>query len=57
MDVGLVFERDTRGKQLCTWYIDSNYARDLNKCINNRIYVHIAVDTPKRHDPGLPSVG
>jgi len=31
LDVGLVFERDTRGKQLCMGYVDSDYARDLDK--------------------------
>ena len=30
MDVGLVYERDHRGKQECTGYVDSDYAGDLN---------------------------
>jgi len=31
IDVGLVFERDSTGKQECIGYVDSNYAGDLDK--------------------------
>jgi len=31
IDVGLVFEKDTNGKQECMRYVDSDYARDLDK--------------------------
>jgi len=31
IDVGLVFEKDSIGKQECIGYVDSNYAGDLDK--------------------------
>ena len=31
IDVGLIFEKDTNGKQECTGYVDSDYAGDLDK--------------------------
>jgi len=31
IDVGLVFEKDSTGKQKCVRYVDSDYAGDLNK--------------------------
>ena len=31
IDVGLVFEKDSTGKQDCIGYIDSDYAGDLDK--------------------------
>ena len=37
--VGLVFEKDTRSKQLCMGYVDSNYVGDLDKCRSTTGYV------------------
>jgi len=31
-DVGLVFEKNSTGKQECIGYVDSDYAGDLDKC-------------------------
>ena len=31
IDVGLVFEKDTTGKQECIGYVDFDYAGDLDK--------------------------
>jgi len=31
IDVSLVFEKDSTGKQECVRYVDSDYARDLDK--------------------------
>ena len=31
IDVELVFEKDSTGKQECVGYVDSDYARDLDK--------------------------
>ena len=31
IDVGLVFEKDSMGKQECIGYVDSDYAGDLDK--------------------------
>ena len=41
IDVGLVFEKDSTGKQECVRYVDSNYAGDLNKCWSTTGYVFI----------------
>jgi len=38
-DIGLVFENDTRGNQLYTRYIASNYAKDLDKHRSTTGYV------------------
>ena len=32
IDVGLLFEKDSIGKQECVGYVDSDYAGDLDKC-------------------------
>ena len=32
IDVGLVCEKDSTGKQKCIRYVDSDYAGDLDKC-------------------------
>jgi len=32
VDVELVFEKRTSGKQLCTGYVDFDYVGDLDKC-------------------------
>ena len=39
VDIGLVFESDTRGKQLCMGYVDSDYAGDLDKYQSTTRYV------------------
>jgi len=39
IDVGLVFEKDTNGKQDCTGYVDSDYARDLDNLRSTTMYV------------------
>ena len=32
IDVDLIFEKDTRSKQECIGYVNSNYTRDFDKC-------------------------
>ena len=32
INVGLVFDKDSTGKQKCVGYVDSDYAGDFNKC-------------------------
>ena len=39
IDVSLVFEKDSTGKQECVRYIDSDYARDLDKRQSTTGYV------------------
>jgi len=39
IDVGLVFEKDSTGKQDCVGYVDSNYASDLDKRRSTTGYV------------------
>ena len=39
VDVGIVFEKDVRGKQECTGYVDSDYVRDLDKRLSTTGYV------------------
>ena len=31
IDIGLIFKKDVTGKQKCIGYVDSDYARDLDK--------------------------
>ena len=45
VDVGLVFERNTRGKQLCTGYIDSNTLEILTSAGQQWICVHVVSGT------------
>jgi len=39
VDDGLVIERDTRGKQLCREYFDSDYVRNLDKHQSTTTYM------------------
>ena len=39
IDVGLVFEKDSTGKQDCIGYVDSDYAGDLDKRRSTTGYV------------------
>jgi len=39
IDVELVFEKDSTGKQECVGYVDSDYARDLDKRWSTMGYV------------------
>ena len=39
IDVGLVFEKDSMGKQECIGYVDSDYAGDLDKRRSTTGYV------------------
>ena len=39
IDVGLVFEKDSTGKQECVRYVDSDYAGDLDKCRSTMGYM------------------
>ena len=39
IDVGLVFEKDSMGKQKCVRYVDSDYAGDLDKRRSTTRYV------------------
>jgi len=49
IDVGLVFEKDSMSKQECVECVNSDYARDLDKCRFTTGYVFI-VDTQKRQN-------
>jgi hypothetical protein len=46
VDVGLVYERDHRGKQECTGYVDSDYAGDLDKRRSTTGYVFTLSQAP-----------
>ena len=46
MNVGLVYERDHRGKQECTGYVDSDYAGDLDKHRSTTRYVFTLSQAP-----------
>ena len=46
INVGLVFEKDTNGKQECTRYVDSDYAGDLDKHRFVRGYVFTLSQAP-----------
>ena len=46
IDVGLVFEKDAMGKQECIVYVDSDYARDLDKCRSTMEYVFTLSQVP-----------
>ena len=35
----VLFEKDTTGKQECIRYVDSDYARDIDKCQSTMGYV------------------
>ena len=39
LNVGLVYERDTTGGQLCIGYVDSDYTENLDKCRSTTRYV------------------
>jgi len=39
IDVSLIFEKDTTGKQECIRYVDSHYAGDLDKRRSTTSYV------------------
>ena len=41
IDVGLVFEKDSTGKQECIKYVDSDYAGDVDKRRSTMGYVFI----------------
>ena len=46
IDVGLVFEKDSTGKQECIRYVNSDYAGDLDKCRSTTGYVFILSQAP-----------
>ena len=41
IDIDLVFKKDVIGKQECIRYVDSDYARDFDKCRSTTGYVFI----------------
>ena len=48
IDVGLVFEKDSTGKQECVGHIDSDYAGDLDKHRSTMGYVFTLSQAPMR---------
>ena len=46
IDVGLVFEKDSTGKQECIRYVDSDYVGDLDKCRSTIGYVFTLSQAP-----------
>ena len=46
IDVGLVFEKDSTGKQNCIGYVDSDYAGDLDKRRSTTGYVFTLSQAP-----------
>ena len=46
IDVGLVFEKNSTGKQDCIGYVDSDYASDLDKLRSITGYVFILSQAP-----------
>jgi len=46
IDVGLIFEKDFTGKQECIRYVDSDYARDLDKRRSTTGYVFTLSQAP-----------
>ena len=46
LNVGLVFEKDSTGKQECIRCVDSNYAGDLDKYQSTARYVFILSQAP-----------
>ena len=46
IDVGLVFEKDSIGKQECIGYVDSNYAGDFDKHRSKTGYVFTLSQAP-----------
>jgi len=46
VDVGLVFKKNTSGKQVCTGYVDSEFARDLDKRRSTARYVFTLSQVP-----------
>jgi len=46
IDVGLVFEKDSSGKQKCVGYVDSDYAGELDKRRSITGYVFTLFQTP-----------
>jgi len=46
IDVGLVFEKESTGKQECIGYVDSDYAGDLDKCRSTMGYVFTLSQAP-----------
>jgi len=46
VDVGLIFEKDVRGKHECTCYVESDYVRDLDKCRSTTGYVFTLSQVP-----------
>ena len=45
IDVGLVFKKNFTGKQECIGYVDSDYARDLDKHRSKMVCVYIVSST------------
>ena len=45
-DVGLVYKKDSTGKQECIGYVDSNYAEDLDKRRSTIGYVFTLSQAP-----------
>ena len=39
--IGLIFKKDAMDKQECIGYVDSDYARDFDKCRSTTEYVFI----------------
>ena len=46
IDVDLVFEKDSTGKQECVGYVDSDYAGDLDKRRSTTRYVFTLFQAP-----------
>ena len=46
IDVGLMFEKDSTGRQECVRYVNSYYAGDLDKCQSTTGYVFTLSQAP-----------
>ena len=46
VDIGLVYERDTSGKQECSGYVDSDYVGDLDKRRSTTGYIFTLSQAP-----------
>ena len=46
IDIDLMSEKDTTGKQECTRYVDFNYTGDLDKCRSMMGYVFTLCQAP-----------
>jgi len=46
IDISLAFKKDVASKQECIWYVDSDYAGDLDKCQSTTGYVFTLSQSP-----------